>query len=163
MRDSLLVFASVWTGLILSVDMRKSIFYASWQKSDLLSLRVFGLLSSSLLLFSQRFGRYVLRPSSGVRRTQEPTRNFELRSLLNPRRSPVLIPLAITGYKYSCIVICLQSGLNLQPQDVVVSDLLTVLKLTIVIICILNSFLNSDIDIYKLLLVSWATRGLPFQ
>ena len=31
-----------------------------------LSLRVFGLLSSSLLLFPQRFGRYVLRPSSGV-------------------------------------------------------------------------------------------------
>ena len=29
----------------------------------------------------------------------EPTRNFELRSLLNPRVSPVLIPLAITGYK----------------------------------------------------------------
>ena len=31
-----------------------------------LSLRIFGLLSSSLLLFPQRFGRYVLRPSSGV-------------------------------------------------------------------------------------------------
>ena len=30
-----------------------------------LSLRVFGLLSSSLLLFPQRFGRYVLWPSSG--------------------------------------------------------------------------------------------------
>ena len=43
------------------------------------SLRVFGLLSSSLLLFPQRFGRYVLRPSSGVCWTQEPSRNFELR------------------------------------------------------------------------------------
>ena len=31
-----------------------------------LSLRVFGLLSSSLLLFPQRFSRYVLLPSSGV-------------------------------------------------------------------------------------------------
>ena len=30
------------------------------------SLRIFGLLSSSLLLFPQRFGSYVLRPSSGV-------------------------------------------------------------------------------------------------
>ena len=30
---------------------------------------------------------------------REPTRNFELRPLLNPRGSPVLIPLAITGYK----------------------------------------------------------------
>ena len=47
-----------------------------------LSLRVFGLLSSSLLLFPQRFGRYVFRPSSGVCRTREPTRNFELRTLL---------------------------------------------------------------------------------
>ena len=62
-----------------------------------LSLRVFGLLSSSLLLFPQRFGRYVLRPSSGVCRTREPSWNFELRPLLNP--NPVLIPLAITGYK----------------------------------------------------------------
>ena len=31
-----------------------------------LSLRVFGQLFSSLLLFPQRFGRYVVRPSSGV-------------------------------------------------------------------------------------------------
>ena len=38
-----------------------------------LSLRVFGLLSSSLLLLPQRFGRYVLRPSSGVWRTREPS------------------------------------------------------------------------------------------
>ena len=64
-----------------------------------LLLRVFRLLSSSLLLFPQRFGRYIIRPSSGVRRTREPSRNFELRPLLNPWRSPVLIPLAITGYK----------------------------------------------------------------
>ena len=39
--------------------------------STFLSLRVFELLSSSLLLFSQRFGRYVLRPSSGVCRSRE--------------------------------------------------------------------------------------------
>ena len=63
-----------------------------------LSLRVFGQLSSSLLLFPQRFGRYVLRPSSSVRRTLEPSRNFELRPLY-VRGSPVLIPSAITGYK----------------------------------------------------------------
>ena len=64
-----------------------------------LSLRVFGLLSSSSLLFPQRFGRYVLRPSSVVCRTREPSLNFELRPLLNPRGSPVLIPLAINRYK----------------------------------------------------------------
>ena len=58
-----------------------------------LSLRVFGLLSSSL--FPQHFSRYVLRPSSGVCRTREPS----LCPLLNPRGSPVLITLAITGYK----------------------------------------------------------------
>ena len=63
-----------------------------------LSLRVYGLLSSSSLLFPQRFGRFVLQPSSGVCRTREPSRNFELRALLNPRGSSVLIPLAITGY-----------------------------------------------------------------
>ena len=62
-----------------------------------LSLRFFGLLSSSLLLFPQCFGRYVLRPSSGVCRIREPSRNFELRPLLKPRGSPVLIPFAMTG------------------------------------------------------------------
>ena len=31
-----------------------------------LSLGIFGLLSSSLLLYTQRFGRYVLRPFSGI-------------------------------------------------------------------------------------------------
>ena len=50
-----------------------------------LSLRIFGLLSSSLLLFPQHFGRYVLRPSSDVCRTWEPTQNFELRPLLNSK------------------------------------------------------------------------------
>ena len=44
----------------------------------MLSLRVFGLLSLSLLLFPQRFSRYVLRPSSGVCRTREPSWNFIL-------------------------------------------------------------------------------------
>ena len=53
-----------------------------------LSLRFFGLLSSSLLLFPQRFGRYVLRPSLGVCRTREPSWDFELRTLLKPRGSP---------------------------------------------------------------------------
>ena len=57
------------------------------------------LLSSFLLLFLQHFGRYILQPSSGVCRTREHSRNFELRPLLKPRGSPVLIPLAITGYK----------------------------------------------------------------
>ena len=62
-----------------------------------LSVRVFGLLSSSLWLFSHRFDRYILRPSSGVCRSREASRNFEFRPLLNPPGSPVLIPLAITG------------------------------------------------------------------
>ena len=64
-----------------------------------LSLRVFRLLSSFLLFFPQHFGWYILQPSSCVCQTQEPTRNFELHPLLNPRGSPVLILLAITGYK----------------------------------------------------------------
>ena len=43
-------------------------------KKRILSLRVFGPLSSFLLLFPQRFDRYVLRLSSGVCRTREPSR-----------------------------------------------------------------------------------------
>ena len=45
----------------------------------LLSIRFFGLSSSYLLLFPQRFGRYVPWASSGVCRTREPSQNFELR------------------------------------------------------------------------------------
>ena len=55
------------------------------------SLRVFGLLSSSLLLFPQRFGRYVLRHSLGVCQTREPSRNFrqtreECQRIYRPKR-----------------------------------------------------------------------------
>ena len=57
---------------------------------------VFGILSLSLLLHSQRFGRCVLRPSSSVScRTREPTQNFLPRPLFNPLRSLALIPLNI--------------------------------------------------------------------
>ena len=87
---------------LLFVDFFKIFLYSEeiWNKyNQFLSLRVYGLLSSSLFLFPQRFGRYVLRPSSGVCRTLEPSRNFKLRPLFNPRVSPVLIPFAITGYK----------------------------------------------------------------
>ena len=80
-----------------------------------LSLRVLGLLSSSLLLFPQRFGRYVLRPSSSVCRTREPSRNFELRPLLKPRGSPVLIPLAITGDKYYVFLYCYSPVVRIEP------------------------------------------------
>ena len=41
----------------------------------------------------------LLQASWGVCRTREPSRNFELRPLLNPRGSPFLIPFAIIGYK----------------------------------------------------------------
>ena len=54
---------------------------------------------SSSLLFPQRFGWYVLRPSSGVCQTQEPSWNFKQHPLLNPQGSPILIPLTITRYK----------------------------------------------------------------
>ena len=52
----------------------KKVFYCLnfWDEACwFLSLRVFGLLSSSLLLFPQRFGWYFLRPSLGVCRTRE--------------------------------------------------------------------------------------------
>ena len=91
-------------GLYVNSDKTESMCFnqdgaISTLNDTFLSLRVFGLLSSSLLLFPQRFGRYDLLPSSGVCRTREPSRNFELRPLLNPRGSIVLIPLAMTGYK----------------------------------------------------------------
>ena len=47
--------------------------FCQYRQILFLSLRFFRLLSSPLLLFPQRFGRYVLRPSSGVCRTREPS------------------------------------------------------------------------------------------
>ena len=77
-------------GIVIHVDDRSHLK----PYNSFLSLSVFGLLSSSLLWLSQRFGRYVLWPSSGVCRTRETTWNFKIRTLLNPRGSPVLIQLA---------------------------------------------------------------------
>ena len=55
------------------------------EASFLLSIRIFGLLTSSLLLYSQRFGWYVLRSSSGVScRTRVSTQNLELKPLFHP-------------------------------------------------------------------------------
>ena len=51
-----------------------------------LSLRVFGLLSSSLLLFPQRFSQYILRPSSGVCRTRG--RSSKFREGFRVRQTP---------------------------------------------------------------------------
>ena len=85
-------------------DNKKRSLFEFFKKSEkkrrenvFLLLRVFGQLSSYLLI-SITFGRYVLRPSSGVCRPRECLQHFELRHLLNPRESPVLILLAITGY-----------------------------------------------------------------
>ena len=77
-----------------------------------LSLRLFGLLSSLLLLFSKRFGRYVLRPSTGVFRTRWPLRNLELRPLLIPR--VVACYDSVSHNRVQVIVTRLQLGLNLQ-------------------------------------------------
>ena len=82
-----------------------------------LSLRVFRLLSSSLLSFPQRFGRYVLWSYSGVCRTWEPSQNLELRPLLNLQKSPVLIPLAITGYKCELFLLWLTESEQATPVD----------------------------------------------
>ena len=68
-----------------------------------------------IIVFPQRFGRYVLRPSSGVCQTREPTRNFELRPLLNPRGSPVLIPFTITGYKCKVFMYCYSPAVRIEP------------------------------------------------
>ena len=79
------------------------------------SLRVFGLLSSFLWLFPQRFGQYVLWPSSGVCRTWEPTQNFEQCPLLNSRGSLVLIALAITRFKSWVFLYCYSPAVRSEP------------------------------------------------
>ena len=64
------------------------------------SLRLFGLLSSSLLLFPQRFRWHVLHLLQMFVEfgNLHGTSNYILQ-ISNPQGSPVLITLAITGYK----------------------------------------------------------------
>ena len=70
------------------------------QQTRIISFRVFELLSSSLCLYSQRFGRCVLWSFSGVScQTQKPTHNFKQRPLINPPVLLALIPLTITVFK----------------------------------------------------------------
>ena len=57
---------------------------------QILSLRVFGLLSSSLLLFPQRFGRYVLLPSS------------------EPSHMCVCVCVCVCVYVWVCVFICVR-------------------------------------------------------
>ena len=98
------------------------------------------MLSPSLLLFVQRFGRNAIRPSSGIycrtrepARTREPSfrtrelscnsepsRNFEPNPLFSLRGYPVLIPLTIAGVGVVLIIFlyyCHRSGLNLESRD----------------------------------------------
>ena len=56
--------------------------------SPFLSLTFFELLSSSLLLFPQRFGRYVLRPSSGICRGFNKGRSSKYRKSSRVRQTP---------------------------------------------------------------------------
>ena len=75
--------------------------FVGWHIDIFLSLRVFGLLSS--LWFPQIFGWYVLRPYSGVCRTRKPS----LR--------PLLIPLAITGYRCLVSLCCYSPAVRIEP------------------------------------------------
>ena len=62
-----------------------SVFLFVNSNNNLLLLKIFWLLTSSLLLYSQRFDRYVLRSSSGVScRTRKPIQNLDLNPLFNP-------------------------------------------------------------------------------
>ena len=77
-----------WQALCMqSADEYKSllIIWLNFWDWYFLSLRIFRLLSSYSLLSSQRFGRCILRSSSGVScRTREPKQKFEPKPLFNP-------------------------------------------------------------------------------
>lgn len=99
-------------------------------------ISLIGLTSSSWLLSSQRFGRLILRPSSGASRTREPSVwNFEPNPLLL-RGYHVLVPLrpslllllldAIVAAAVASIIVvtalvcrchCLCSGLNSEHRE----------------------------------------------
>ena len=94
-------------GMACLVGSEVNIQYSSQHLSEFLrlsliifSFRVFRLLSSSLLIYSQRFGQYVHQLSSSVScRTREPTRNFEPCPFFNARGSFARIPFIITRCK----------------------------------------------------------------
>ena len=70
-----------------------------------LSLKIFRLVSSSLLLYSQHFSQYVFPPSSGVScQTREPTQNLELNPLFNCSNSVNYFWIEVWSYsKYSLL------------------------------------------------------------
>ena len=71
--------SSYWKGslLVALYDYGRQLYF-TFNIYLFLTFSVFRQLSSSLFLYSQRFGWCVLRSSSGVScRTQKPTRNFE--------------------------------------------------------------------------------------
>ena len=83
---------------------------------------------------------------------REPSRNFELRPLLNLRELPFLIPLAITSVKYSWIVTRLQSVLNLQPPDNCLLREPTPINVTL---CVLLDSSEWIFGTYKLDVLTW--------
>ena len=77
--------------------------YILWTLYVLFTLSRIWMLHSDYSLHLCYFHKVSADMSSGLLQVfvelGEPSRNFELRPLLNPQGSPVLIPLAMTGYK----------------------------------------------------------------
>ena len=70
----------LWAVYNISTFNNVTVMDCFWKNEFIifLSFRVFRILSSSILLFPQHFGWYVLEPSSGVCQNQEPTWNYLL-------------------------------------------------------------------------------------
>ena len=92
-----------------NISQDKSYFilcgFSDLQSYLLLLLRkIFKLLTSYLLLYSQCFGRYVLQPSSGVSCwTLESTQNLERNCLFDPLK--LTVPTLSTMIRHKCLVI----------------------------------------------------------
>ena len=84
----------------------------SWNATSSVSCYIPGF-RTTLLLYSQRFSRIVLRLSSGVScRNRKPTRNFKQRPLFNPRGSLPLILLTLTGLVF---LYCYSPAVRIEP------------------------------------------------
>ena len=113
-----MILFEIWLGVNLNKYLSFGAEISTWSyifRFKLIFFLSFRVFRQFLFIFISIFGRYIAWPSSGVFcRTWEPTRNFEPRSLSNPRGSLALIPVQVKSIPLLLLACCQDWTCNLQ-------------------------------------------------